>query len=653
MLVAALLAGVLTGVAPLVPAGPVVGRAAADLLPPTPTGTDPWLETLNWWRSLGAALDGTPIPPIVHDTNADAGPQHQASYLASIWAQGSTYCGHGAAPGFPRDPKLDYTHWVLDCYSPSLTKAIETWMNAPYHAAPLLDPKLTWMGAGTATAAGRTASTAITGGQRAVDRTYVWPANGGVLPRLGMRIYESPDPTLICPPESGPFPGQPVFAFFPSTRRFVASSLADERGPIPSCEINHTADGSVQSAMLLPRRFFTAGATVTASITTTALDGTDRQTTTWSFTAFDLADVSLGRLSVPPAGAPTSGYLAVTPRRLLDTREPGQAFGRMTGGKVHVLDLRATMPRDADAVAVNLTAVNAAGGGWVRAWACAAAVPETANLTPEPGPPLANAALIPVGDGRLCFQSLTDVDLVVDLNGWLTRSSTVGMVRSTAGRLLDTRSTASPIRRLGAGATVALQVVPPGSGTTAVALNVTAVDPGADGYVTVWPCAAARPLAASLNPAAGVTRPNLVNVQVGADGKVCFYSMSPTDLVVDMSAEYRPGTGSRYQPIAPTRVLDTRTLASAPHPGITAMIDAPGVVGLQANVTAVAASSAGFLTAYSCATDPWPGTANVNFDRSTPSGNATLMPVTEDTACLYANVPTHSIVDVFGVWVGR
>lgn len=626
--------------------------AEADGLPPTPTGTDPWLETVNWWRSLGGALDGTPIPPLVNDASRNVGPQNQASYLASVWSQGSTYCGHGAAPGFPKDSKLNYQHWVLDCYSPTLTRAVETWMNTPYHGLPLLGPELTWIGGGSATAAGRTASAAVTGGSAPIDRTYLWPANGGVLPRLAMQVYESPDPTELCPPESGDFPGQPVFAWFPTNRTYVSSSLSDELGPIPSCEINHAGDGSMRAAILLPRRFFRAGATVTATVTTTAPDGSDRQTVTWTFTALDLANVSVGRLTTTPSSSVSSGFVAVTPRRLLDTREAGQPFARMRGGQTYTLDLRSAMPRDADAVALNLTSVDTAGSGWVRAWACSAAVPETANLTPQPGPPLANAAIVPLGDGRVCFQSLTDTDLVVDLNGWLTRSSTVGMVPSESGRLLDTRQPGASARRLAAGATISLQVVAPNTGTTAVALNVTAVDPGADGYITVWPCSAARPLAASLNPVAGVTRPNLVNVQVGADGKVCVYTMSPTDLVVDMTAEYRPGAGSRYLAIAPTRALDTRTQPYTPRPGISAMVNAAGAIALQANVTAVGASSAGFLTAYPCMTEGWPGTANVNFGRGTPSGNAAVLPITEDTSCLYANVATHSVIDVFGIWTG-
>ena len=143
-----------------------------------------------------------------------------------------------------------------------------------------------------------------------------------------------------------------------------------------------------------------------------------------------------------PAGDDLIGNANI--RITADTDPAIRALGRLSrDADGRIRDIRGRFVSESTLMRLGL--VNAAGGGWVRAWACAAAVPETANLTPEPGPPLANAALIPVGDGRLCFQSLTDVDLVVDLNGWLTRSSTVGMVRSTAGRLLDTRSTASPI----------------------------------------------------------------------------------------------------------------------------------------------------------------------------------------------------------------
>lgn len=43
---------------------------------------------------------------------------------------------------------------------------------------------------------------------------------------------------------------------------------------------------------------------------------------------------------------------------------------------------------------------------------------------------------------------------------------------------------------------------------TAASLNVTVVNPVGEGYLTVWPCGVARPLASNLNFTAGAVVPN-------------------------------------------------------------------------------------------------------------------------------------------------
>ena len=75
---------------------------------------------------------------------------------------------------------------------------------------------------------------------------------------------------------------------------------------------------------------------------------------------------------------------------------------------------------------------------------------------------------------------------------------------------------------------------------SAVVLNVTVVDAGGAGFVTVWPCGADRPNASSLNFVAGSTVPNAVVTRVGAGGKVCVFTSAPVDLVADV-AGYFPG----------------------------------------------------------------------------------------------------------------
>jgi hypothetical protein len=96
---------------------------------------------------------------------------------------------------------------------------------------------------------------------------------------------------------------------------------------------------------------------------------------------------------------------------------------------------------------------------------------------------------------------------------------------------------------VGPGGTISLQVTGlagvPASGVTAVVLNVTAVAPTTSSFVTVYPSGQPRPLASNLNITAGSVRPNLVVVQVGADGKVSlFNSGGRTDLVADLAGYY-------------------------------------------------------------------------------------------------------------------
>jgi len=108
-------------------------------------------------------------------------------------------------------------------------------------------------------------------------------------------------------------------------------------------------------------------------------------------------------------------------------------------------------------------------------------------------------------------------------------------------RLLDTRTGigAAPIKLAGGGI-VELLVTGPTSGVpddaAAVALNVTATEADADGFITVWPCGAERPTASNLNVTAGGTIPNLVVAKVGAAGKVCLFAQRGTHLIADLNA---------------------------------------------------------------------------------------------------------------------
>ena len=372
-----------------------------------------------------------------------------------------------------------------------------------------------------------------------------------------------------------------------------------------------------------------------------------------TFYSFDVPAASppLGAATPPAfsAGPANAGFVAVDPVRLVDTREPGQPFATLTSGPPAVLDLRGRMPAGATAVALNLT-TDRSGAGWVRAFPCNTPEPPTSNVNPAVGRVVTNAAIVPVGDGRICFTSLTTTDLVVDLNGWLTTSSPAGLM-TVNRRLADTRTGEGGVGRLNAGATIEVAVTTAGSSTTAVALGVTAVDPSIAGFVTAWPCGGQRPLVSNLNPEAGVTRPNLVNVRVGSGGKVCLFSSGPTDLVVDLLGEYRSGSGARYAALPPQRLLDSREAGHwTHHSNLSDVIPLGELTAAQVNLTATETQGAGYLTAYSCLTQPWPGTSNANFEVAETTASAALLSSSRGYGCVYASTVTQLVVDIFGIW---
>jgi hypothetical protein len=161
-------------------------------------------------------------------------------------------------------------------------------------------------------------------------------------------------------------------------------------------------------------------------------------------------------------------------------------------------------------------------------------MPNASNLNVTAGQSVANLVMVKVGaGGKVCLSSMGRVDLVADLQGWLTGDGVYTSLLPE--RLLDTR--VAPARRVAGGQVVTLPVAGTGSvpaSAAAVSLNVTALDADAPGFVTVWPCDAPRPTASNLNLGPGQAVPNLVVSKVSGAGEVCLFTMTDADLVVDL-----------------------------------------------------------------------------------------------------------------------
>lgn len=231
----------------------------------------------------------------------------------------------------------------------------------------------------------------------------------------------------------------------------------------------------------------------------------------------------------------------------------------------------------------------------------------------------------------------------------------------TPARLLDTRDGTgrSAAGRPGAGATVEVQVAGRGGvpvGARAVTLNVTAVDPAAASFLTVWPCGR-EPTVSNINfgPAAVVA--NQVNVALSPTGTVCLRSPTATHVVADVQAWFGTG-GSGVRPTRPARLLDSRTGGTRVAAGATTVVAVRGRGGVPStdvsaaslNVTVTDPHRDGWLTVYPCG-QPRPLASNLNFTRGATVPNAVLSGVGPDgSVCIVSSADAHVVVDVMGSW---
>jgi peptidoglycan LD-endopeptidase LytH len=180
-------------------------------------------------------------------------------------------------------------------------------------------------------------------------------------------------------------------------------------------------------------------------------------------------------------------------------------------------------------------------------WPAASRQPGTSNLNLTTGETAANlSVLVPGVDCAIAVTATMAVDVVVDLLG-----QAVGGRPAGPTRLLDTRDSFAKV------VPEAEVVVATGAAEgESVGVNVTAVDPSAAGFVTVWPTGSAKPNTSNLNATAGRTTPNMVMVRVGTGGRITLAASMPTHLLVDHFVTF--GASSGFHGIDPTRVFDTR-----------------------------------------------------------------------------------------------
>ncbi|MFN3255059.1 MAG: SpoIID/LytB domain-containing protein [Ilumatobacter sp.] len=364
-----------------------------------------------------------------------------------------------------------------------------------------------------------------------------------------------------------------------------------------------------------------------------------------------------------------------------------------------------TIPATATGVALNVAVVRPSSNGFGTVWPCQDERPVVASVNFAAGAVLSNSVIAPISsDGTVCLYSSVGTNIVVDVAGWFTGSTTEDGADPFVGllpdRRIDTRTgiggatvkvtPSTPIEIPLAGTAATL---PDGTATTvpadaaAAALNVAVVRAESRGFITLWPCGTTMPVAANVNYEAGAVVSNGVVAPIGANGSVCLHSSATADVVVDLNGYFDGSVAAiadeslvleaalgtpAFSPATPTRIVDTRTATAAAalvRPATPLVVDvhgaelvnpssgAPLVVPESAsavalNLAVVKPTSNGFGTVWPCS-EAMPTAANINFRQGENISNGVVAPIGDDgSICVHLSNPANVVIDVAGWFRG-
>ncbi|MFZ0921075.1 MAG: IPT/TIG domain-containing protein, partial [Candidatus Dormiibacterota bacterium] len=293
---------------------------------------------------------------------------------------------------------------------------------------------------------------------------------------------------------------------------------------------------------------------------------------------------------------PSGAYTALSPFRVCDTRAsrtPDECTGKTlgAGGRVTVQVTGVAgpsaqmVPTGAQAVVVNLTAINhSATHTYVTAFP-AGSVPVASNMNLDPDAVQSNLAIVQLTSGGAItvYNPVGVVDVIVDIQGYFATPSAgptpPGEFHSIAPiRMCDTRAnhhtqcagaTNNPLpantwRKIVLSGTGSIPV----TGAAAVVFNLTATQGTLSTYLAVAPpnasdqCPTGAQGASILNPRAGISLPNRVISPLGPANDVCVYNAAGSiEFIIDVGGWFGKGGeagGSLFYSVPPTRICDTR-----------------------------------------------------------------------------------------------
>ncbi|MFD6971736.1 PKD domain-containing protein [Streptomyces sp. NPDC059979] len=300
-----------------------------------------------------------------------------------------------------------------------------------------------------------------------------------------------------------------------------------------------------------------------------------------------------------------SGYVAVTPIRLQDTRTWG---GTLKGGEPTVvampLNLRTgnSTAGGMSAVVLNVTLTGATQDTHLSVSPTREDRPATSNVNVRAGGTTSNTVTVPVDKYGWVWMRLNSgqAAMIVDFMGYYQPNTGQKFSPVAPTRLADTRTAGGA---LAGGTTRPVKVagvngIP--ADAKAVAVNLTSTAATSDSHVIAYPDSAHRPAVSNLNPEPGKDKSNQAIVPVGPNGTIWLYNNAgATHLIVDVVGYYGADGKALFTPVAPKRLADTRTTGKLAPGATTTVAGLPaGALGAVLNLTATETTGPGFLTAY-------------------------------------------------------
>ncbi len=243
------------------------------------------------------------------------------------------------------------------------------------------------------------------------------------------------------------------------------------------------------------------------------------------------------------------------------------------------------------------------------------------------------------------------------VTGVAATAAPAGYTAVSPVRIADTRSgLGTEAVTLGATCTLVVDPDVP-DGATTVAINLTAIRPSTNGWVTAYACGTERPNVSVVQAVANRVVAGMAVVPIGPDGRVCIYSSVAMHMAVDLFGYYAPEAGHPFEPLTAVRLADTRSGAVRPAGSILTVPvvrtgGAPaGAVAAALTVHITNAAGVGWATVFPCSADV-PVVSSLNtVSGSSITNHVEVALSAQGEVCIYLSTAAHVVVDLSG-WYG-